>query len=266
MELHGKENIQSKQQKRDQQPLAAPCPECGTSVPWRKPQAGEKYSGHCSPCKTRLKNTRACGACQSPFLQERDGRVDYCQKCLGGLEYGVSDLLATYQLNSLGGIEKRIFKVNEVIEAERFLGGLGHVPYRIDLHDCLDRYASTQVLFDAPSMCISYVGLLSNKRYKAEEDIRERLSVGQLTFGCLVFRRGRGQNGNTFHEPGSKAWINRFLPFTGNAIFFDDSTDHYSSVKALGIMGLRSVLVTNKHDILDALKAARDSWSTKAPM
>jgi hypothetical protein len=168
---------------------------------------------------------------------------------LGQLAYAADDLIVVCLPN-----QKRIFKAGEEDWAQSMLGGLGHVAYRTDLHDCLDRFDPALSLFNAPSMCISYVGALSTKRREAEVDIEVRLATGQISFGCLVFRRGHGTDRDAFHETGSKAWVNKCLPFDGHAIFFDDAPDHQRSVQSLGIPGLRTVLVTDPQSMMAALE------------
>lgn len=146
------------------------CLECGASVSWSKAESGGKYVGYCKPCKMQLRYTKLCTSCWNSVTQEpgpsagfgskgtSKGRMDYCPNCLRELGYSPDGLLATFQGNDLGGIEKKTFGASLHKEARSWLEGLGQVPYRVDLHSCLDPLNPSEVLFDELSMCVSYVG------------------------------------------------------------------------------------------------------------
>ena len=121
-----------------------------------------------------------------------------------------------------------------VLEAENHLS-LYPASIRLDLHGVLDilpKYTPLVKDRDAHKIaCISFVG--PNTRFEAARDIRERITTGQIDFGVLVFKRGRGKGKFTFVEEGSKAWVNHHIPCVSKCIFVDDSTDHLRSTKFL---------------------------------
>ena len=55
-----------------------------------------------------------------------------------------------------------------------------------------------------------------------------------------MFKRGKRGTGleDKFQQPGSKAWINKLIKFESKALFVDDSSDHFNSVKSLNIKNL----------------------------
>ena len=95
---------------------------------------------------------------------------------------------------------------------------------------------------------ISYVGKTSETRMLARQEVKNRIKTGQIDFGVLIFKRcKRDQSGkNTYHECGSKAWVNNFIQTQTKAIFIDDSEDHVNSVKSMNIDNLNSILFTGK--------------------
>jgi hypothetical protein len=108
---------------------------------------------------------------------------------------------------------------------------------RIDLHGVLDVIPKDVPLVANRKVhkivCISFVG--ENTRDEAVRDIQERVLVGQIDYGVLVFNRGKGKDRFTFTEEGSKAWVNKHIPSSiiYPCIFIDDSTDHLRSTKHL---------------------------------
>ena len=101
-----------------------------------------------------------------------------------------------------------------------------------------------------PKICIiSFVGKYSETRIEALEDIKNRIETGQVDFGVLVFKRGKGgtDNSNTFHEAGSKAWVNSLLKINNKAIFIDDSEDHVLSVRSANIENLKVIHIDNSN-------------------
>jgi hypothetical protein len=80
---------------------------------------------------------------------------------------------------------------------------------------------------------ISYVGRTSKTRKIARDDIMDRIDIGQIDYGILVFKRGRKDSKNIFIEAGSKAWVNRYLYHDPGilTLFIDDGEDHIESTK-----------------------------------
>ncbi len=124
-------------------------------------------------------------------------------------------------------------------EAQKALSYLSVHPanLRLDLHGVLD-ILSTDVHLGMPTqkvVCISYVGSVESPVYStAVLDIQQRIRVGQIAYGVLVFTRGRGSGAarHAFVEEGSKAWVNHWIPRSpqhGPCVFIDDSTDHLRS-------------------------------------
>jgi hypothetical protein len=121
---------------------------------------------------------------------------------------------------------------------------------RLDLHGVLDTIHSEKLLLPSDlrenvNICvISYVGKAGTIRDHAREETIKRIKTGQINFGFLVFNRGRRgeENKNTFHEVGSKAWINNLLGVKNQAHFIDDGFDHVESTKSMKIKNLNSIL------------------------
>jgi hypothetical protein len=120
------------------------------------------------------------------------------------------------------------------VEAERHLSNYP-ANIRMDLHGVLDILPKDIPLVKNREVnrivCISFVG--ENTRYEAAKDIQDRIQTGQIDYGVLVFKRGKGKDRFTYTEEGSKAWVNQHIPSNGPAIFIDDSTDHLRSTKHL---------------------------------
>lgn len=142
--------------------------------------------------------------------------------------------------NTNNGVSSQIFNENEVNDAENWLNN-HPVVVRLDLHGVVD---ILDVDTPLPESCciVSFVGKFSKTRSYAREEIVNRINSGQIDFGILVFKRGKGRNRNFFNEVGSKAWVNKCLPRKRNVknIFIDDSYDHYISVKKNRIRWLYS--------------------------
>jgi hypothetical protein len=128
----------------------------------------------------------------------------------------------------------KIHTYTTALEAERHLS-LYPATIRLDLHGVLDILPKDVQLAENriynKIVCISFVG--PNTRNDAIKDIKERILYKQIDYGVLVFNRGRGKEKFTYVEEGSKAWVNKFIPFNGNCIFIDDSTDHLRSTQYL---------------------------------
>lgn len=128
--------------------------------------------------------------------------------------------------------------------AEEILSKLPSIDVRLDLHNVLDKTEFNDSLVQKGiTVCgISYVGNLTMTRIQARNEMRDRIESGQIAFGLLVFRRGarKGtpEERNNFHEPGSKAWANSYIPLDSNGLFVDDSIDHVESVKSKKIDNL----------------------------
>ena len=128
----------------------------------------------------------------------------------------------------------KIRKYINPVEAERHLTNYP-ANIRLDLHGVLDIVpANLPLVVDRESnkiACISFVG--ENTRNEATKDIRDRILTGQIDYGVLVFKRGKGKDRFTFTDEGSKAWVNKHIPSNGLSIFIDDSMDHLRSTKQL---------------------------------
>ena len=156
-----------------------------------------------------------------------------------------------------GDGETVIYQEKDLKKAESELVVLS-ANVRLDLHGVLD-VLKDDVKVSTNAMVLSYVGKLTRTRTNALRDIKNRIKKGQVKFGVLVFKRGKRGTGveNKFQSPGSKAWVNKLIKFEDNAIFVDDSTDHYNSVKSLNITNLESVLFKGSAQELIDLLAKR---------
>lgn len=143
-----------------------------------------------------------------------------------------------------------IFKKDQQQEAEEWLSTKIAI-LRLDLEgvcSLLDHQVKiVEDLKETPVCIISYVGRGTDTRLGAREDVIKRVQSGQVSFGLLLFERGREQDPNherfadKFHLPGSKAWANRFIGILGSSqglglvqgLFVDDSLDHIRSVESL---------------------------------
>ena len=149
------------------------------------------------------------------------------------------------------------FTFEEIQEVEEWLSKQS-IPLRLDLHGVADILNYEDVL-PAETCVISFVGRYSNTRDYARHDIVYRIMSGQIVFGILVFERGRRnrKNQNTFHNVGSKAWVNSHIERVKNVrnVFVDDSYDHYNSVKSKRIRWLSSYIFKSKdrEDLLEML-------------
>lgn len=132
---------------------------------------------------------------------------------------------------------------------------------RLDYHGVADLTDINENLVsvndrDKYSICvISYLGTHSEKRLTTRENIIKRIESGQINFGIINFVRcDENKLCNTFHEPGSKAWINSLIKTGNNAIFIDDSIDHFQSVRTMNITNLTSIFFKgNKEDLFNML-------------
>jgi len=158
-------------------------------------------------------------------------------------------------------IKNIIYVKSELNDAEKLLAEqIAHL--RLDLHNILDLLPQNIEIYSSEirqkyKICaISFVGKHSNIRVKAREDLMERIKNGQIEFGILVFKRGRSRSNRlTFHEIGSKAWVNSKLKQLDRTVFIDDSYDHYRSVRTMNIKGLRSFIYgkKNSNELLNIL-------------
>ena len=104
---------------------------------------------------------------------------------------------------------------------------------RVDLHGVLDVIpVDTPLVTTNKIVCISFVG--PNTYNVACKEICDRICAGQIEYGVLVFKRGKGKNKFTFVEEVSKAWVNKHIPCNNRkCVFIDDSTDHLRSIQYL---------------------------------
>jgi hypothetical protein len=121
-------------------------------------------------------------------------------------------------------------KFDDETRASQHLSSLS-ADIRLDLHGVLDILPVDLPLDPSSVCCISFVG---PKAYEAaKQDIQARIGSGQIRFGVLVFKRGVGKDRFTFTEAGSKAWVNKQIPWSRRCLFVDDSTDHLRSTAFL---------------------------------
>jgi hypothetical protein len=131
-----------------------------------------------------------------------------------------------------------VLSVDEEELAIDILGKL-RIDIRLDLHNVLDIIDDETKLLGKEDRklykigAISYVGRTSKTRKIARDDIMDRIDIGQIDYGILVFKRGRKDSKNTFTEAGSKAWVNRYLYHDPGilTLFIDDAEDHIESTK-----------------------------------
>lgn len=149
-------------------------------------------------------------------------------------------------------IQYKIFKKKE--NAEDTLNKYS-ADIRLDYHNVLDLTGPYQPLMSNQDrgkhiICvISYVGKNSDRRIEARKDIMRRIETGQIDFGILIFKRCLEPIlCNKFHDVGSKAWVNFLLGTRGNAVFIDDSDDHYNSVRSMNIPNLKAILFKERDD------------------
>ena len=136
-------------------------------------------------------------------------------------------------------------------EAESILSKLPAC-LRLDLHKTLDTLDPNIPIFETSQVCcISYVGRLSDTRNYAREDILDRIKYEQIEYGVLIFKRGKNIN-EPFTEDGSKAWVNKCIPFKHfEPLFIDDSEDHVLSVSSVGIKSVQIYPNDSLFDLLD---------------
>jgi len=146
-----------------------------------------------------------------------------------------------------------IYSIDQTDIAENWLSK-NSVDIRLDLHGVCDTLDSTTLINTTDKMCniciISYVGKYTHIRNVAKLDIIDRVTSGQVSFGILVFSRGKihGKtdfvDADTHHVPGSKAWVNKHLGMNkGQALFVDDSLDHCRSVKSCKRLDNKQIIV-----------------------
>lgn len=123
---------------------------------------------------------------------------------------------------------------------------------RLDLHKTLDTLDPNVHIFETSQVCcISYVGRLSDIRNHAREDILDRIKYEQIEYGVLVFKRGKNVD-ELFIEEGSKAWVNKCIPWKEYIpLFIDDSEDHVLSVNSIGIKSVQICPDDSLFDLLD---------------
>jgi hypothetical protein len=199
-----------------------------------------------------------CDHCKKNFeckpQKNRSTWIVYCKECR---KIRGTDLIEIILPNQ----PSVIYQQHEVENAETMLKSL-NADIRLDLHKTLDTVSAETKLFTTETQkaqkaqktccCVSYVGMFTSTRLNARDDITNRIRCGQISFGVLVFKRGRDDN-TPFVDIGSKAWFNKQLPCTTiqeNALFIDDSMDHVISVKAIGI---KSILITPQKQLLKLL-------------
>lgn len=192
----------------------------------------------------------SCVECNNDYAVSDKMRVPiiYCKSCR---KVRGKDIMELIDANG------NIIIYQNSKEAEKQLGTL-KADHRLDLHKTLDTVSPNTKLPNESSCCISYVGCLTTTRLEARKDITDRITKGQIKFGCLVFKRGPSkepEKANTFMDVGSKAWFNKFLPGeTDNVLFVDDSTDHVNSVRHTGI---RSVCIKPNESLLQILSKTK---------
>jgi hypothetical protein len=132
-----------------------------------------------------------------------------------------------------------------LLEEEEAISYLASHPavLRLDLHGVLDCLLPTIPIANIPIVCISFVG--PNTHIVAKEDIQRRIQTGQITYGVLVFKRGRGKDAKQFVEAGGKAWVNRHIPPMEPTLFVDDSKDHIRSTQFV-VPSVMCMLFTSK--------------------
>jgi hypothetical protein len=112
----------------------------------------------------------------------------------------------------------------------------------LDLHNVTDLFTHDEHLSDSNICVLSFVGRSSETRNIARDDIAERIKVGQVTMGILVFARPTQKKIDKFTNiedaMGTKAWVINHL---NNCLddkqfsFVDDSSDHIDiTTKFLG--------------------------------
>jgi hypothetical protein len=105
---------------------------------------------------------------------------------------------------------------------------------RLDLHGVLDLLPSDMPISGEGAICISYVGSIESPIYsEVIQDIQQRCKTAQISYGVLVFCRGRGSARHHFVAEGSKAWVNHWIPRGKHCVFIDDSMDHLRSTSVL---------------------------------
>jgi hypothetical protein len=91
---------------------------------------------------------------------------------------------------------------------------------RLDLHGVLDLLPSDVPIPGEGAICISYVGSIESPVYsEALQDIQQRCKTAQISYGVLVFCRGRGSARHHFVAEGSKAWVNHWIPRGKHCVF-----------------------------------------------
>ena len=80
-----------------------------------------------------------------------------------------------------------------ILEAEIAMNALPETDVRLDLHGVLNVTEYEDVLVQENiSVCgISYVGNMTAARIQARVEMQERMKIGQIQFGLLVFCRGK---------------------------------------------------------------------------
>jgi len=157
------------------------------------------------------------------------------------------------------GNENIIYKESQLDLLEEYISKLEPYNIRLDLHGVVDTFNVNDVIVDSKICVISFVGKLTKTRIMARKDIEKRIETGQVHIGFLIFKRGKKEHADYFHEVGSKTWLNSILPrsFDANSnpkpiIFVDDSHDHYNSVKNKQISNMTVLL--HKDEPKDLIK------------
>ena len=185
-----------------------------------------------------------CVFCNKEF-EARNNREKCCRTCFLARKDDLIEII-----HQGDKIQANIFKEDGDEAAVAFLGKLEAPTCVADLHNVLDT-TNPKENFGPGIVCCSFVGKLSEMRTLARKEIVARIKAGQISWGCLVFKRGPRENreiANAFNELGSKAWVCSVLK---PKLFVDDAWDHINSVKSVGI---RAVKFRPSDDLAQLLK------------
>ena len=155
----------------------------------------------------------------------------------------------------------KICREKQAKQAKILLGSFD-THFRLDYHGVVDITEPTDKLIpdedrDKYTICvISFMGTHSEQRLKTRASITQRMQLGQINFGIINFVRCKDKKLiDSFHDPGSKAWINQALKIDNKAVFIDDSNDHIRSTNTLNIENLDTILFQgDKSELLELLK------------
>jgi hypothetical protein len=159
-------------------------------------------------------------------------------------------LLEVITLDADGTLVSTVFNNTQMDDAMAFMAKLFiafSIQIILDLHGVLD-LTDEETPFIPGSKTLycglSYVGhelvygkegAKNSMRVTAREALGARIKSGQLSFAILVFKRGSGEEENTFVKPGSKAWVIDHAQKSVDKciLFVDDSEDHVRSAATL---------------------------------